>query len=138
MSLELIVEGLFKVDNKFLVLCDWCIFWKWIGKLFVNLDIRNLIVEWVYLLSKKFNFLIFMGVGRVWGLGFGSWGMIIGLFVLVMKIIVGNRVWFFIFIILVFVGIVWGIFVFFMEVKVVVFRGGINFIRNLFLRCGLK
>lgn len=138
MSLELIVEGLFKVDNKFLVLCDWCIFWKWIGKLFVNLDIRNLIVEWVYLLSKKFNFLIFMGVGRVRGLGFGSWGMIIGLFVLVMKIIVGNRVWFFIFIILVFVGIVWGIFAFFMEAKVVVFRGGINFIRNSFLRRGLK
>lgn len=138
MSLELIVEGLFKVDNKFLALRDWRIFWKWIGKLFVNLDIRNLIVEWVYLLSKKFNFLIFTGVGRVRGLGFGSWGMIIGLFVLVMKIIVGNRVWFFIFIILVFVGIVWGIFVFFMEVKVVVFRGGINFIRNLFLRCGLK
>lgn len=103
-----------------------------------KLDIRNLIVEWVYLLSKKFNFLIFIGVGRVWGLGFGSWGMKIGLFVLVMKIIVGNRVWFFIFIILVFVGIVWGIFMFFMEVKVVVFRGGIDFIRNLFLRYGLK
>lgn len=92
-------------------------------------------MEGVYLLRRKFNLWIFIGVGRLGRMGFGWEGLdIVGL-EWVMKNIFGYWVVFFVFKVKMFEGIVRRVFMVFMKLKIIIFRNDICFrFRN---SCGI-